>query len=415
MSHKRTDKLTHRQVEALKPKSKPYKISDGKGLYLIVNPNGSKWWRFSYRFGEGADRKQKTLSMGVFPDIGLAEARQKVNEARTDIINGTDPAQERKDQRIKSSGANSFKSISEQWHDEMIRDGEWSDKHAKTVMKSLKHHVYPYIGNKDVADIKVKDFKKIFNIMGDNGTTEMLKRVKQRCNLVLNYAIGEELIENNPVPTIKIRKHNASNYSHIGIEELPQLVKDIKAGTLEPTTKTGLLIALYTFVRTNEIRYARWNEIDFDNAMWTIPAERMKMKRDHMVPLSKQALNLLKELKPITGQYPFVFASYHKPMKQPFSNNAMLFALYRLGYRGKMTVHGFRHLASTKLNELGFDGRHVEKQLSHEDKNEVRGTYNKAEYLPARIKMMQEWADFVDNSHTGKVIPINSKINQPAK
>jgi integrase len=204
-------------------------------------------------------------------------------------------------------------------------------------------------------------------------------------------------------PTIK-------NYNSIKLKDLPELVKNIKSFDGEPTTKAGLEIALLTFLRTNEIRYATWDEIDFKNKLWVISAERMKMKRDHIVPMSKRVIEILKELQNITGQYKFIFASTHKPLKQPMSENAMLYALYRLGWHGRMTVHGFRHLASTSLNELGFGSHLIEKQLSHENKNTIAGTYNKAEYLNERITMMNEWTSFVENAN-GNIIPIHRKIN----
>ncbi len=395
-------KLNHTLLNSFKPEKKPYKKTDGNGLVMIINPNGSKWWRFNFRF-EG---KQKTLSMGVYPDVGLADARDKVHEARKLIAQGIDPSTIRKEKRIKSSGVNSFQSVAKRWHEEMIADGEWSDGHADKTWRSLHAHVFPYVDKEQIENLGAPEIKVVLDKLADAGKTELQKKVKQRISSIFNFAISEGTVKGNPTMGIKTRKHHAKNYNHITHKELPELIKAIENGDLEPTTKTGLMIALLTFQRTNEIRYASWDEIDFEAATWTIPAERMKMKREHVVPLSNQALQLFKDLLPVTGDYPFIFASYHKPNKQPFSENAMLFALYRLGFRGRMTVHGFRHLASTTLNELGFDSRFIEKQLSHEDKNTIRGTYNKAEYIVERIKMMQFWSDFVLNKGE-KIIPIH--------
>lgn len=265
-------KLSHTQINSFKPEKKPYKKPDGNGLIMIINPNGSKWWRFNYRY----DGKQKTQSMGVYPDVGLADARDKIHEARKLLTQGIDPSTVRKAKQVKKSGLNSFESVAMRWHDEMMADGEWSEKHAKTVMTSLSRNVYPDIGQKDVSDISPTDLKTIFDRMGDRGTTELLKRVKQRCSLVFNFAIGEGLINGNPTTGIRIRKHQANNYHHITHKELPELIQAIQDGDLEPTTKTGLMIALLTFQRTNEIRFASWDEIDFTAATWTIPADRIK-------------------------------------------------------------------------------------------------------------------------------------------
>ena len=369
---------------------------------MIINPNGSKWWRFNYRY-EG---KQKTLSMGVYPDVSLADAREKILAARTQLANDIDPGVIRKAKKIKSSGVNQFQSVAKRWRDEMIADQEWTDSHAVKTWRSLNTHVFPYIGKNEIESLGAPELKAVLDKLADAGKTELQKKIKQRISAIFNFAISEGTVNGNPTTGIKTRKHHSKNYNHITHKELPELIQAIENESLEPTTKTGLLIALLTFQRTNEIRFASWGEIDFENALWTIPAERMKMKREHVVPLSKQALKLFKQLQPITGDYPFIFASHHKPEKQPFSENAMLFALYRLGYRGRMTVHGFRHLASTTLNELGFDSRFIEKQLSHEDKNTIRGTYNKAEYIAERTKMMQFWSDFVLNKGN-KIIPIH--------
>lgn len=400
-------KLNISTIRSAKPKAKPYKLSDGKGLFLLVNRNGSKWWRFSYRF----NGKQKTLSMGVFPDTGLAEARRKVNQARELLASDKDPAEKRKERKAKKKGADSFETIARQWLN--TQSNEWSASHTKSVVVSLEQNIFPELGHEPIKDITPLRLLSVLRQIESRGALEMLKKIRQRCNAIFVYAKIHGLIESNPAEGLSqaLQKHKPQNYNSISLKELPELINALNSYPLEPTTKAGLQLALYTFQRTNEIRGAQWHEFDLDAGLWTIPAERMKMKREHIVPLSKQVINILKDLHPITGHYPFVFASSHKPQTQPFSENAMLYALYRMGFHGRMTVHGFRHLASTTLNELGYDSRHVEKQLSHEDKNEVRGTYNKALYLPARIKMMQEWADFVDNAHTGKVIPINSKAN----
>lgn len=398
-------KLTVSTINAKKPKDKPYKLSDGKGLFLLINPNGSKYWRLSYRI----NGKQKTLSMGVFPVVSLADARKNVMEARKLIAQGVDPSDIRKATTAKENGTNTFGTIARQWI--ATRTTEWTPRHIKGVTTSLEKNIFPHIGHMAINEITPMQLLDVLKRIESRGSLEMLKKIRQRCNAIFVYAKFKGMIATNPAEGISqvLRKHKPQNHQNIKLKELPELVTAINSHPLEPTTKAGLLIALYTFQRTNEIRFARWDEIDFDNSLWTIPAERMKMKREHVVPLSKQAVQVFQNLKPLTGCYELVFASTHKPETQPMSENAMLYALYRMGFHGRMTVHGFRHLASTSLNEMGFDGRWIEKQLSHEDSNAVRGTYNKAEYLPERINMMQEWADFVDRADGSNIVPIGHK------
>ncbi len=398
-------KLNISTIKNIKPSDKPKRLSDGKGLYLLVNPNGAKWWRLDYRI----NGKRKTLSMGVFPDVGLADARTKAHEAKALIAKGIDPSIERQEAKAHEKGSNNFATIAKEWID--TRATEWTERHVKDVKTSLEKNIYPHLGHVSINEITPMQLLDVLKRIESRGSLEMLKKIRQRCNAIFVHAKFKGLIESNPAEGISqvLKKHQSKNYVSIKLKELPELVKAINTYPLEPTTKAGLLIALYTFQRTNEIRFARWDEIDFDAELWSIPTERMKMRREHLVPLSKQALQIFKDLQPLTAQYPFVFASAHKPMSQPMSENAMLYALYRMGFHGRMTVHGFRHLASTALNEMGFDGRWIEKQLSHEDKNSVRGTYNKALFIPERINMMQEWADFVDQSDGTNIVPIGHK------
>lgn len=398
-------KLNISTIKNAKAKDKPKRLSDGKGLYLLVNPNGSKWWRLDYRI----NGKRKTLSMGVFPDVTLAQARDKTLKAKALIAKGIDPSEQRQERKAHEKGSNTFESIGKEWI--ATRTPEWTPRHIKSVKASLEKNIFPHIGHQAINEITPAQFLAVLRRIESRGSLEMLKKVRQRCEAIFNHAKFHGLIDANPADGVSkmLKKHRAKNYSNIKLKELPELVNAINTYPLEPTTKAGLLIALYTFQRTNEIRFAQWDEIDLEQGLWTIPAERMKMRREHVVPLSKQVVEVFKSLKPLTAHYPFVFASSHKPESQSMSENAMLYALYRIGFHGRMTVHGFRHLASTSLNEMGFDGRWIEKQLSHEDKNAVRGTYNKAQYLPERIKMMQQWADFVDMADGSNIVPIGHK------
>jgi len=395
-------KLNTTQIKALKIKPKQYKVSDGKGLNLVVHPNGSKYWRLFYRF-EG---KQKTLALGVYPITSLANARDKTMEAKTMIAQGVDPSATKKKAKDKREGKYNFKNIARQWRNESVENKEWTRNHELKVWRTLEMNVFPFIGDKDIKDITAPELKEVLKKMEQRGATELLKKVKQRCSAVFNYAISEGMTDNNPTLALKFRKHIAENHNHITYQDLPELVQSIEMGNLTPTVKAGLKIALLTFQRTQEIRFAEWQHIDLDTGLWHIPAATMKMKRDHIVPLSDQAIEVLKGLQPITGHHKYVFASNVEPDKKPMNSNALINALYALSWKNRMTTHGFRHLASTTLHECGFDPRFIEKQLSHENQNAVAGTYNKAEYLTERIEMMQYWADLIDQADGQNIVPI---------
>jgi len=399
-------KLTITQIKAFKPKAKQYKVSDGQGLNLVIHPNGSKYWRLFYRF-EG---KQKTLALGVFPVVSLADARQKTLEAKTKVAKGIDPSTTKKLKKQKRDGKHSFKAIAKMWRTECMENQEWSPQHEAKVWRTLEMNIFPYVGDKDIKDIAAPEFKEVLKKMEQRGATELLKKVKQRCSAVFNYAISEGMTDNNPTLALKFRKHIAENHNHITYKDLPELIQSIETGNLTPTVKAGLKIALLTFQRTQEIRFAEWQHIDLDTGLWHIPAATMKMKREHIVPLSTQAIDVLKDLQVITGRYKYVFASNVEPDIKPMNSNALINALYALGWKNRMTTHGFRHLASTTLHEYGFDPRHVEKQLSHENKNVIAGTYNKAEYLAERIKMMQVWADLIDSADGKNVSPLDNPL-----
>lgn len=396
-------------INALEHKSKAYKVFDGGGLFLLVHPNGSKYWRLNYRY----QGKQKTIALGAFGknknQVTLAEARQLAQDIKKQIKDGIDPSEKRKQDKIEN--INAFSNIAFEWIDK--KSNKWTIGHSKDVRHTLERDVFPYVGNEPINKITTQNLLSVLRKIEKRGSLEVLKKIRQRCNNIFIYAKVMGYITSNPAEGLELvlKSPVRKNFNSIELSELPELVKAINSHPLEPTTKTGLLLALYTFQRTNDIRGALWTEFDLEAGLWSIPASRHKMKRDQLVPLPKQAIEALKALHSITGQFPFVFASTHKPFKQPMSENAMLYALYRMGFRGRMTVHGFRHLASTTLNEMGYDSRFIEKQLSHEDKNTIRGAYNKAKHLPERIKMIQDWADFVDRADGSNIVPLKIKNN----
>ncbi len=403
-------KLTKLQLNNAKPKDKIYKLTDGKGLNITIYPNGSKYWRLSYRY----NGKQKTLALGVFPYISLAQARIKAFEAKSMVANGIDPSEVRKKAKAVAKGTTSFKNIARAWYETKKR--KWSDKHAQKVWRSLEDNIINHIGDKPIENIKSVEITKVLKVIEKRGSLEQLSKIRQRCNNIFIFAKAKDLIASNPVEGLEIvlKEHTSKNFNHIKVEELPELVKSIDSLESEPTTKTGLILALHTFLRTSEIRFLTWDCIDFENHLLIVPKHLMKMKREHLVPMSDKVIQILKDLLPITGQYKYIFASTKQPELKPFSNNAMLFALYRLGWKGRTTVHGFRHLASTTLRELGYKRQVVEKQLSHETKNKVEARYNKAEYMIDRTKMMNDWSGFIENAN-GKIIPINTKQTNVAK
>ncbi len=398
-------KLSVTKINSLKSKKSITKYSDGKGLLILVHPNGSKYWRLNYRF----HYKQKTLALGVYPYVSLAQARERAFKAKCLIADGIDPSTVKKQEKAKIKGTTSFKKIAQAWYDK--KKNKWSDRHAKDVWKSLERDIFDYIGDNPIDSITSTKVLKVLQRIESRGALEQLGKIKQRCSNIFIFAKAQELINSNPVEGLEIllKEHKSKNFTHITAEELPELVKSIDSLQADPTTKTGLIIALHTFLRTSEIRFLTWDCIDFEKNILTVPKELMKMKREHVVPMSKTVYDALKDLQKITGIYKYVFASIKKPETQPFSENAMLYALYRLGWKGRTSVHGFRHLASTTLRELGFQRHVVEKQLSHEVKNKVEASYNKAEYLPDRTKMMQFWSDFINNSN-GQIIPFNKGL-----
>ncbi len=399
------NKLSVPLIKSLIAKGKTLKRADGGGLNLVINNSGSIHWRLSYRM----HGRQKTLTLGSYPALTLAQARKERDDVKSKIRQGIDPI------RKKEKG-NTFKEIAKQWFDTNLaltnNKGlpQWSEKHAKRIWKSLEDNIFSHIGHYPIGSIDSIKLTEVLKIIEARGALEYLSKIRSICSKIFVYARIKKIITINPAEDLEtiLQSPTPKNYNSIKLTHLPELIESIDGHDGEVTTNTGLKIALHTFLRTNEIRFSTWDEIDFENKMWIVPANRMKMKREHMVPMSKQVIELLEGLIPHTGRYEYIFASTQKPQEKPFSENAMLYALYRLGWKGRMTVHGFRHLASTTLRELGYPMHLVEKQLSHESKNKVEAAYNKAEYLTDRVKMMNEWSAFLENAIGQKNLTINN-------
>ncbi len=392
--------LTDIIVKNLKPLDKRFKRSDEKGLYLLIHPNGGKYWQLKYRFGG----KEKTLSFGTYPEISLKEARNKRDDARKQIQDGIDPSQEKKLAKLKKSinAENSFESVARQWHKTYSQG--WTERYSKTVIKNLEKDIFPIIGFRPIAEISAPELLVALRKIEDRDALDIAKKMRQTCGQVFKFAIATGLAERNIALDLQgaLKTRKAKHFNRIEEREIPELLARIENYHGEHQNKLGLKLALLTFVRTTELRGAKWSEIDFEKKIWEIPAERMKMKIKHLVPLCKQSLEVFKDLQNINGNREFVFPNRQNPDKF-ISENTLLYALYRIGYHGKATVHGFRSLASTILNESGlFKEDVIERQLAHGERNKIRAAYNHAQYLDDRRDMMDWWGDFIEKQGGGR-------------
>lgn len=405
--------LTVVGINQAKPQAKPYKLAAGGGLFMLVTPSGGKLWRYKYRF-EG---KEKLLSLGSYPDTGLKEANERHQQARKLLADGVDPGEHRKAVKIEQAKieSNTFKQWAGKWH------AHWkagkSPRHAGYVERRLEADVYPVIGDLPIQSINAPDIVKTIKSIASRGALDMAKRAHQTIGQVFRYAIAhgdESGVTRNPSTDIKpadiIETRRKVNYARVDAKELPGLLRAIDAASISVITRLAIKLMALTFVRTTELIGGRWCEVDLEGAQWRIPADRMKMKAPHIVPLSQQAIEVLKTLHIITGDNDLMFPSQVAGKAGSMSNGTILVALKRMGYGGMMTGHGFRGLASTALHEQGFDHQHIELQLAHAERNEVSAAYNHALYLKQRTAMMQHWADYLDGLRAGaKILPFNGK------
>lgn len=385
------------QIKQAKPKEKAYKLADSKGLYLYISPNGFKSWRYDYSF----NGKRKTFTIGEYPIITLLKAREIHLELLTKISNNIDPAEEKKAQlrAEQAKEENQFKNIALEWYNKNLKD--WTEKHRKTIIQRLEKNIFPFLGSRDINSITARELSEVLQKIEERGAIETAHRVRGICEQIYTYAISMGLTDKNIPFNLRgtLQKTQETHLAHItDPQELGELLRRIDANMSNGIiVKTALQIMPYVFVRANELCRAEWQEIDFDKCLWTIPAERMKMRRKHIVPLARQVITLLKGLHFYTGQGKYLF---HSPRgaSRPITEEGLLAGLRSLGYeKGTMTIHGFRHTASTLLHELKYNSDYIEKQLAHEESKSVKATYNHAEYLEERIKLMQEWADYLDS------------------
>ncbi|MBO1107948.1 tyrosine-type recombinase/integrase [Plesiomonas shigelloides] len=387
-------KLTIRQIDTTKPKDKAFKLSDGGGLYLLVNPSGSKYWRLKYRFAG----KEKLLAIGVYPDISLAQARSRREEAKKLLLEGKDPGQERKLEKLSRQleVESSFEAIAREWYTR--RFDRWSVSYREEMMRTFEKDVFPFIGHRPIKDIKPLELLEVLSKLETRGATEKARKVRQRCGEVWKYAIVTGRAEYNPAPDLAsaLVVHEKEHYAFLMKEELPDFLRTLETYSGSILVKIAMKLTMLTGVRPGELRKAEWSEFDFEKQLWHIPKERMKMGRPHMVPLSSQVIDFLNQLRPITSIHSLLFPGRNDP-KKPMSDMALTVLVRRIGYSGRVTGHGFRHTMSTILHEQGFNTAWIETQLAHVDKNSVRGTYNHAQYLDGRREMMQWYADYIDS------------------
>lgn len=400
--------LTDTAARNAKPGPKAQKLFDGGGLYLEVAPSGGKWWRLKYRI----DAKEKRMSLGTYPDVSLKEARERRDEARKLIASGVDPSQARQDAKAAKRAAmlNTFEAVTESWIEK--NGADWDAGTKAKVKASFVNHVFKQIGAKPVSDIKPSDVRTLVQSIEADGARETAGRVFQRIKAVFRYAVAHELVEQDPTYPLKpseiLRKQTTRHRAAMTERDVPQFMRLLDEYGGEPATKAALRLLMLTAVRPGELRGARWEEFDLDRALWRIPADRMKMKTEHTVPLSPQALALLKDIRPSEAAAGLVFPSPFYPGK-PISDGTLNSALARMGYKGTATAHGFRTLFSTCANEAGWNTDVIEKQLAHEERDEVRAAYNRASWLPERQKLMTWWASHLDTIAAGaKIIPFKT-------
>ncbi|PWC18969.1 tyrosine-type recombinase/integrase [Brenneria corticis] len=386
--------LTDVKVRSSKPTDKPYKLTDGEGMHLMVHPNGSKYWRLQYRF----DGKQRMLALGVYPQVTLSEARQRKDEARKQIANGIDPGEQKKlEKQARQTGIeNNFKAVALEWHE--YKRPNWSKGYADDLMEAFENDIFPDIGKRPVAEIKPLEMLTTLRKLEKRGVLDKLRKIRQACSQVFRYAIVTGRAENNPVSELAsaLTPPKAEHFPHLLTDELPDFLRALSSYSGSKITQLATRILMLTGVRTIELRQSEWKEFDFDKRIWEVPKERMKMRRPHLVPLSDQVIDALQQLYAVTGRYNLVFPG-RNDITKPMSEASINQVLKRIGYHGKATGHGFRHTMSTILHEQGYNTAWIELQLAHVDKNTIRGTYNHAQYLEQRRGMLQWYGDFIDS------------------
>ena len=390
--------LTELAIRNLKDPGKKF---DGQGLYIEVNQAGAKYWRLKYWFAG----KEKRISLGVYPEVSLKQARELAFRARLQIQDGEDPSQlkQQTKARVQHEARNTLKAVAQDWLTH--QSAKWEDITRERIWASLENHVFPALGNRALASIKPIEVKHAVAKIEKAGSADTAARVLQRIKAVYRWAVVHERIDTNPmldlVPSEMLKPHVVTHRPALEDHQLPEFLNKLDRYGGDPHTVGAMRLLLLTAVRPGEVRGARWSEFDLEHALWTIPAERMKMRQEHRVPLSSQALELLQHIQGYTGGLDLVFPSPFKP-KQPLSENTLNGMLRRMGYEQE-TAHGFRALFSTVANESGWNPDVIERQLAHVERNQVRAAYHRSTYMEERARLMQWWADYLDGKRSGKV------------
>jgi integrase len=399
--------LTDTSIRTAKPKERLYRLTDANGLCLEVTPTGSKLWRYRYRF----DGKAKMLSLGTYPAVTLQKARQKRDEARQLLTEGKDPTEQKKaaKQAQRVDGV-TFETLAREWY--AYNAPRWAESTAYKAKLYLENDLIPGIGSRPVKAITRPDLVELVRKVEARGTLNAAGKIRQWLHQIFRFGLASGVVDANPATDLDVvaaPAKAARHHPHVPFAELPELLGKADSANINALTRSAIRLLVLTAVRPGELRQAPWSEFDLDGATWTIPKARMKARRPHVVPLPRQAVAILRQLKETTGDYPLVFAGQQNP-DRPMSENTINKALRLMGYEGRQTGHGFRHLLSTELNGRGYNRDWIERQLAHGDNDEIRDTYNHATYLEQRREMMQAWADSIDALCAGaNVVSIKRK------
>jgi integrase len=402
--------LTDTEIRKTKARDVAYRLSDGRSLYLWVTPAGGKLWRWSYKH-EG---KEKLMSFGKYPEVTLAMARDRHVEARRQLANGLDPMAQRKAAKTaaRNVAENSFHTVAYLWFDHW--QAEKSPQHVDATRRRMEANILPLLGVRPITEIEAPELVAMVKAIEARGATDLAKRAMENAGQIFRFAIAHGYAKRNPASEIRpadiLKPTHKTNLARIDAKDLRALLRAIEVYQGTHVTRLAMKLMALTFVRTSELIGAKWAEFDVEAGRWNIPPQRMKMRDPHIVPLATQAIEVLEMLQSLTGESEWLFPG-DRSAKKPMSNNTILQALKRMGYKGRMTGHGFRGLASTILHERGYSHEHIELQLAHAPRNAVSAAYNHALYLEPRTRMMQGWADFLElTQRGGKVLPFREIV-----
>ena len=403
--------LTLPAIKNAKPSERAYKMADGHGLTLLVQPDGGKFWRFRYRHAG----KEQMLSFGQWPAVSLAEARQLREEARAKIRAGISPAAFRKQAKAQAlaSAGNTFRAVAEEWL--AMHRADWRVSHMTRVESQLNRDILPAIGDRPIADVTPAEVLAIARKIEKRDALDQARRALQRMTAVFALAVRSLRCDKNPARELigVIRNRKVTHHAALTLDQLPDFLQRLEAVSAGPETKAAMEMLILTASRSGEVRGMCWSEVELDAKLWRVPAVRMKMDSDHLVPLSSQALAVLERMRPLTGTGTLVFPSPSR-QRTPLTANALLMALRRMGYQtGEITMHGFRATFSTTMNELGYNPDVIERALAHVPGDKIRAAYHRAQYLDERRQLLQAWADLIDSKRSGATVtPIRRKARR---